>query len=124
MYASALWSLSLICMLRFQKLSNFEQVLDRTMQLVKPGGWLILDELMFRGDGGQNAFWKQFQRYMMGHHSAPHAGEALQGIIESSGLFSDVNVRKVILPVSKCDDPQLGELGCYSPGGPARLMCF
>ena len=38
------------------------------------------------------------------------AGSAFQGILESSGLFSEVNVREIVVPISKCDEAQMGEL--------------
>ena len=89
-------------------------MLNRTIQLVKPGGWLLLDEVEFREDEGgvpgHKGFWNEFHHAMMGKDSSPRAGAKLQGILESSKHFSEVNVRKLVLPISKCDEPHVGEL--------------
>ena len=118
--------------LRFSQLPRFEEVLNRTMQLVKPGGWLLLEdvETVFKEDAGllpgQEAF-KQFQQHRTAKGVNPRTASALQGIIESSKLFSEVNVQKIVLPISKCDETEMGELNSPHSLGTYLLMismCF
>ena len=118
--------------LRFSQLPRFEEVLNRTMQLVKPGGWLLLEdvETVFKEDAGllpgQEAF-KQFQQHRTAKGVNPRTASALQGIIESSKLFSEVNVKKIVLPISKCDETEMGELNSPHSLGTYLLMismCF
>ncbi|KAF8476527.1 hypothetical protein JB92DRAFT_3050303 [Gautieria morchelliformis] len=78
----------------FLHLPRFEEVLNRTVQLVKPGGLLLLDDKII----------KEFQER---RNINPLSASAVQGIIESSGLFSEVNVRKIVVPISRDQDPHL-----------------
>ena len=61
------------------------------------------------GFGSNESAFKEFLKSMMGKDSNDTAGSAFQAMLESSGLFREVNVRKVILPVSRCDEAQIGE---------------
>jgi SAM-dependent methyltransferase len=94
------------------QLPRFEEVLKRTMQLVKPGGWLLLDdnESRFRDGPGQDVARKIIQEFQERRNINPRVASAFQGIIESSGLFSEVNVRKVVIPFSRDEDQHLGKL--------------
>ena len=58
---------------------------------------------------GNKAVWEMFYQYAESNNMSPHAALALQGILESSGLFSEVNVRKVAVNMSKKGDPRIGE---------------
>ncbi|KAF8484278.1 S-adenosyl-L-methionine-dependent methyltransferase, partial [Gautieria morchelliformis] len=82
----------------FLHLPNFEEVLNSVMQLVKPGGWLLLDdgETVCRDEPGNEVARKMLQEFKERRKINPRVtASAVQGIIESSGLFSEFNVRKV-----------------------------
>lgn len=85
-----------------------EEVLRRTIQLVKPGGWLLVedpdDENM--QDGGKplgpgvDAFLRAWLRIVRARGAEPCIGRDLERILLSSGAFEEVNVRKVVIPIS------------------------
>ncbi|KAF8587799.1 S-adenosyl-L-methionine-dependent methyltransferase [Ramaria rubella] len=94
----------------FVHLPRVEEVLARTMQLVKPGGWLLLDDLenVFKDAGlgpGQRAFWEGLNVHVRSKGSNPLVPAAFQGILETSELFSEVNAKKVVIPISKWEHP-------------------
>ncbi|KAF8469337.1 S-adenosyl-L-methionine-dependent methyltransferase [Gautieria morchelliformis] len=99
----------------FLHLPKFEEVLNRTMQLVKPGGWLLLDDIEttfrdepeFRDGPGHDVAKKIIKEFQERRNINPRSASAVQGIIESSGLFSEVNVRKIVVPISRDQDPHL-----------------
>ncbi|KAF8515542.1 S-adenosyl-L-methionine-dependent methyltransferase [Gautieria morchelliformis] len=94
----------------FHHLPTYEEVLNRAMQLLKPGGWLLLDdgETGCRDEPGHEVARKIIQEFMERKKINPRVtASAVQGIIESSGLFSEVNVRNVIFPISRDQDPHL-----------------
>ena len=76
------------------------------------------------GFGSNESAFKEFLKSMMGKDSNDTAGSAFQAILESSGLFREVNVRKVILPVSRCDEAQIGELYRQTFLRTGVFMCF
>ena len=95
-----------------------------------PEGGCFWKMLKFKEDAGllhgQEAF-KQFQQHRTAKGVNPRTASALQGIIESSRLFSEVNVRKIVLPISKCDEAEMGELNSPHSLGTYLLMismCF
>ncbi|KAF8494292.1 hypothetical protein JB92DRAFT_3100012 [Gautieria morchelliformis] len=96
----------------FLHLAGFEEVLNRPLQLVKPGGWLLLDDaetvlrdsLGFQIVSERSKFQQLLQRYQERKNMNPRAGSAFQGILESSGIFSEVNVRKIVVPISRWED--------------------
>jgi hypothetical protein len=100
------------------KLAGFEEILNRAMQLVKPGGWLLLDdaETILRDNLGsqiasdRSIFQQLLQQYQERKNMNPHVGSAFQEILESSGVFSEVNIREIMLPISRWDDPHTGQL--------------
>jgi len=99
-------------------LPNFQDVLSRIIKLVKPGGWLLLDDIdsAFYGNPspGMKSFWEAYQRYMRGKGAEPLAGSAFEGLLKASGAFSEVNAKKLVLPISgKSDDVNLGKLGDF-----------
>ncbi|KAF8494300.1 S-adenosyl-L-methionine-dependent methyltransferase [Gautieria morchelliformis] len=97
----------------FRHLPGFEDALSRTMQLVKPGGWLLLedaDAVLQEGDsdspdpGNHEDFWTLLHQCQARKNMNTRAGSAFQEILESSELFSEVRVRRIVVPVSKCED--------------------
>ena len=102
--------------LKYFQLPDCKEGLNCTMLLVKSGSWLLLDDFIavFQDDSGlgprQEAFWKFWTQYLVNKNMGPYAAPAFQGVIESFRLFSEVNVREVVVPIAKRDDPRIGEL--------------
>jgi hypothetical protein len=82
------------------------------MQLLKPGGWLLLDDHndVFQDGHGEKAFSKYWHEHFVKKHMNLLIGSALPGILKHSKLFSEVNAREVVIPLSRWDDPNIGEL--------------
>ena len=74
------------------------------------------------GLGSNESVFEEFLKAMIGKDANHAAGSAFQAILESSELFSEVNVRKIILPVSRCDEAQIGEL--YPQKSPMMGWCI
>ena len=94
------------------QISDGEHALRRIVKLVKPGGWLLVEEPDMEGmtDGekplgpGMTTFIQTWLRLVRARGVNPALGRELERIITSTGVFSDVNVKKVVIPVSgKCD---------------------
>ncbi|KAL5520582.1 hypothetical protein ACEPAG_5799 [Sanghuangporus baumii] len=89
---------------------NAEQVLKRAYKLIKPSGWLIIEEPDEtdsadggRGLGAHSDLVAKFHDIMRSHGAEPCIGRELQGMLESSGCFSEVNIKKVEMPL--CGQP-------------------
>ncbi|THH19419.1 hypothetical protein EW146_g1766 [Bondarzewia mesenterica] len=84
-------------------------VLRRVFALVKPGGWLIVedpdDENARDGDGpigpALHTFFRSWINILRSRGAQPCIGSELEQIIVFSGQFSEVNVRKVSIPLSE-----------------------
>ncbi|EKM50916.1 uncharacterized protein PHACADRAFT_212833 [Phanerochaete carnosa HHB-10118-sp] len=99
---------------------NGEDALRRAIQLVKPGGWLLVedpdDDRML--DGGRplgpalSEFMQTWAGIMRARGANPCIGRDLERILDSSGAFDKIGVRKAVVPMSgMCDDPPLRALG-------------
>lgn len=79
-----------------------------TFNLVKPGGWLIIEEPDDEGmkDGGNSlpsgfhTFVSSWLSIIRSRGADPCIGRELGGILGSSGYFSEVNIRKAVIPYS------------------------
>jgi hypothetical protein len=89
------------------QLPKYEDVLNRTIQLVRPGGWLLLEDvdLMIYDYGGlgpgHKAYWKAFQSFTGNEGLNALVGSAHEGLLKASDSFSEVNGKKVSIPFSK-----------------------
>ncbi|KAI0666412.1 S-adenosyl-L-methionine-dependent methyltransferase [Trametes maxima] len=99
---------------------NGEDVLRRAVRLVKPGGWLFVedpdDDRMLDGGAplppGMAAFVGSWLRIVRGRGAEPSIGREHGRILNSFSAFEDVHVRKVAIPISgKSHDPALKKLG-------------
>lgn len=97
------------------QLPRVYEVLYRTLPLVKPGGWLLIHDVTNTlkdpaGLGpGHQALWKILTSNMYSKQMDPFMALRLRNILESSGLFSEVHVHYFPAPVSKYNDPTVGE---------------
>ncbi|KAH9846778.1 S-adenosyl-L-methionine-dependent methyltransferase [Lenzites betulinus] len=105
-------------------------VLRRAIRLVKPGGWLLVEDPDDDNmqDGGKlpgpgvNAFLHAWLRIVRVRGAEPCIGRNLERILLSSGVFEEVNVRKVVIPISgNSTDPALNKLGLAWKVNIARL---
>jgi hypothetical protein len=110
------------------QLPKFQDVLSRTIKLVKPGGWLLLedaDRIMYDDGGlgpGQKGLWKAFQRRTGNEDIMTGAlvGSAYEGLLKASDSFSEINVKKVCLPISR---PSNGALLREAPNKSSQNFC-
>ncbi|KAJ7119622.1 S-adenosyl-L-methionine-dependent methyltransferase [Mycena epipterygia] len=63
---------------------NGKDVLERAAKLVKPGGWLLVDDLNMRS---------------MVEKSGPVYREKMESIIRSTGSFSEIDTHKISIPI-------------------------
>ncbi|KAI0666379.1 hypothetical protein C8Q78DRAFT_1108405 [Trametes maxima] len=86
-----------------------EDVLRRAIDLIKPGGWLLVDEPddYAQADGspgglgpGTSAVLNGWKKVLESSGADPQFGSKLKGIVESTGAFNEVHVNKVIVPIS------------------------
>lgn len=80
--------------------------LRRAIKLVKPGGWLVLEEPdivnYLNGDKpvgpGMTALMEAWLRIIRSYGADPAIGRHVEDILKSSGEFSELNVRRVQIP--------------------------
>lgn len=94
----------------------------RAIGLVRPGGWLILEDAdqasTWDGDGeldpATGAFVDAYVRIIQERGANPGIGKCFASILNASRAFSEINVRKVAIPISE------------HSGGKSRLLlaCF
>ncbi|KIJ43559.1 hypothetical protein M422DRAFT_253139 [Sphaerobolus stellatus SS14] len=94
---------------------NFRDVLARLTALLRPGGWLLVDEAEseVKGNIGPNItkFYEIYHSFT-GPDVEPLAGALIKSVLMESGSFSEVNVRKVNTPFSGIhEDPAVANLG-------------
>ncbi|KAJ7350575.1 S-adenosyl-L-methionine-dependent methyltransferase [Mycena albidolilacea] len=99
-------------------LPNGHTVLPRIIDLVAPGGWLLVDDIDFlhafegldKAPGVKRGFTGLIKS-MESHAGDPHFGTSLKSYLESSSALSEVNVTKVDVPINPIpEDPALGPL--------------
>ncbi|KAF8509762.1 S-adenosyl-L-methionine-dependent methyltransferase [Hysterangium stoloniferum] len=92
----------------FIHLPHPEGIIRRIAQLVKPGGWLLLDDAHqprtvecdpIRSPG-LSSFWKLLQDSQRARDIDPFIGARFKEILQSTGLFSEVNAEEILLPLS------------------------
>ncbi|KAI0644104.1 S-adenosyl-L-methionine-dependent methyltransferase [Trametes meyenii] len=97
-----------------------EEVLHRFIELVKPGGWLLVEEpdvyALRDGNGalgpGLSAIVEGWMKVGESHGVDSRFGSKLRGLLETSDELSEVHVDKVVIPVSgKAEDPKRKKLG-------------
>ncbi|KAL5531028.1 hypothetical protein ACEPAG_3904 [Sanghuangporus baumii] len=98
--------------IHIRMLPDVEQFLHRVAALIKPSGWLLIEEPddddssqdgTRRGIAAQSPLVAKLHSIIRSHGSEPCIGKDLQRILASSGQFSEVNVEKVTIPM--CGQP-------------------
>jgi hypothetical protein len=93
------------------QLPNYKATLERTIQLVKPGGWLIIEDVdngIYRDDSELGpglsralAAWTDGLKQQGVDHMASREYESL---LRGSEMFREIEVRKVPVPVTSLTD--------------------
>ncbi|KAI0764647.1 S-adenosyl-L-methionine-dependent methyltransferase [Fomes fomentarius] len=100
--------------------NNGAEALRRAIKLVKPGGYIIVEDpndYNMADNGGPlppglQAFHTGWFKIFLSRGADPGFGGKHEEILKSSGVFEEINVRMVKIPVSgKSDDPTLRNLG-------------
>ncbi|KAK7057603.1 methyltransferase str3 [Favolaschia claudopus] len=99
-------------------LPHGRSVIPRIIDLVAPGGWLLIDDIDFlaafegldKATGVKQGFAGLISS-MEAHDGDAHFGTILKSELESSKLLSEVNVDKVDVPINPIPkDPKKGDL--------------
>ncbi|KAF7350558.1 Methyltransferase str3 [Mycena sanguinolenta] len=106
--------------------------LPRIIDLVAPGGWLLIDEVDFRHETarvenapGVKGGFTGVVTSMKSHQGDPHFGKILRAALERSNAFSEININLVDVPMNptaevRLKDPALEGLSKTMPGGLTR----
>jgi hypothetical protein len=93
------------------KLPKPEEVISRVIHLVKPGGWLLLEDMNFnpRDEDGlelgpATKTWYEIYHSTMKSRGVENVFPPFESTINASGLFSEINARTVVLSVSEKSD--------------------
>ncbi|KAI9443386.1 S-adenosyl-L-methionine-dependent methyltransferase [Lactarius indigo] len=95
-----------------------QHILERIAKLVKPGGWLLIEEVSILGEvkGDARAVRTGFElvcKFWESNGQVPAVGSKLQSWLRQTGTFSEVNVHEVVATFGSqvSSDPRLGGLG-------------
>ncbi|KAF8072136.1 S-adenosyl-L-methionine-dependent methyltransferase [Lyophyllum atratum] len=106
----------------FLHLSNWENVLQRVSSLLKPGGWLLLediDHMLFQENGEVNVgpniqeFYRIYYEVYTPSRGVDYiVGSRMEEILKKMNLFSEVNAVKIKCPFDgRSEDPRIRDLG-------------
>ena len=96
-------------MLTIRQIPNAYQIISQAIELVKPGGWLLMeepdDEQMLDGGGplgpGMDAFLQAWFRIFRGRKLEPCIGRDLERTLTESGAFEELHVTRITTPLSE-----------------------
>ncbi|KAF8590985.1 S-adenosyl-L-methionine-dependent methyltransferase [Ramaria rubella] len=101
----------------FIHLPNWEKVLSRVIELIKPGGWLLLEdvEAALYAEGGVapnlKAYWERIHELRRERGIDAFAAVKYEKTLQASNSFSEIHVHKVTVPFSgNSGDPKLDNL--------------
>ncbi|KAI0260231.1 S-adenosyl-L-methionine-dependent methyltransferase, partial [Gloeopeniophorella convolvens] len=88
----------------FIHLPKPQQIVPQIVQLVKPGGWLLLEEVSlldsFEGDAqGVRTAFESLRKYWESNNQTPATGTQLESWLNQTGAFSEVNVHEAVAPI-------------------------
>jgi len=103
----------------FMHLPKPEQVISRVIPLLKPGGWLLMQYLDsdLRAEDGSDLgpatrVWLDRYDDLLRGRGTESPTRISDNIITASGLFSEINVKKIDIALSEhTDDPKRNGLG-------------
>jgi hypothetical protein len=83
------------------QLPNPQRALERIARLVKPGGWLLLEEAYITGEvtgdaPAVRAGFSLLHKFWESNGQIPEVGAKLESWLQQMGTFSEVNVHKTI----------------------------
>ncbi len=83
------------------QLPNAQRVVERIARLVKPGGWLLLEEGSLTGEvtgdaPAVRAGISLLHKYWESNGQIPEVGAKLESWLQQTGTFSEVNVHEAI----------------------------
>ncbi|KAF9556101.1 S-adenosyl-L-methionine-dependent methyltransferase [Agrocybe pediades] len=84
------------------------EVFRRCFDLIKPGGWLVVEEPDdgAMADGGKalgpgmTEFVGTWMRTMRSREADPTFGKGMEALVRESGQFDEINIKKVTIPIS------------------------
>lgn len=87
------------------QLPNPVAALKRQVELVKPGGWFLIEDFdhMLYGDemsDASKAFYKAVNEHVRSYGAEPNIGPLLEGMIRDIGIFGEIHVRRIRCPFS------------------------
>ncbi|KAH9975622.1 S-adenosyl-L-methionine-dependent methyltransferase [Russula compacta] len=105
-------------------LPNPQRVLERIAQLVKPGGWLLIEEMAISKVTDESVpalrtAVELFHKYGESNGQVPGVYAKLEPWLRQTGAFSEVNVHEVIIPIGNPEastDPKRRSLGLTFKG--------
>jgi len=101
-------------------LPNPQRALERIARFVKPGGWLLVEEVSVTGEVEGNApavrtAFGLLVKYWETSGGDARIGGKLESALREMGAFSEVNVHEVVTPLGNvanaAADPKCGPLG-------------
>ena len=83
------------------QLPDPQRALERFARLVKPGGWLLVEDATITGDvkGNAPAIRRAYELLCEYWESNGRIGENLEPWLRQTGSFSEINMHEVIVPV-------------------------
>jgi hypothetical protein len=92
-----------------KQLANNKDVVARAARLVKPGGWLLIEEtepgsMVDTGGPAAARFISLWMELLRGYDATPEIAKDLKQILDSLGLFSQVIVDTLAIPMSGISD--------------------
>ncbi|KAF8590187.1 S-adenosyl-L-methionine-dependent methyltransferase [Ramaria rubella] len=97
----------------FIHLPMFEDVLKRTVQLIKPRGWLLIEDADTLPHGtlppNIQFFWEQLRTFQKSVGSNPMAASMLPIVLQSTCAFSEMNVKQVYVPITRVSPTQCND---------------
>ncbi|GJJ15224.1 hypothetical protein Clacol_009500 [Clathrus columnatus] len=100
--------------LLFIHLPNYKDIIEKTITLLKPGGWLLITDVVVVPYGIRNPIPTRLYRFFKGRADwiastggSPNIGQELANVLGSFPQLVEVNVKKIAIPISRWQDESL-----------------
>lgn len=97
------------------QLPNYKEILEKTIELLKPGGWLLVTDVVVVPHGIRKPLTPTLHEFFQGISSliastggSPCIGQELGNVLGSFPQLVEVNVKKICVPISRWQDNSLG----------------